>query len=366
MNRIGTGEPLAGAGAFVRDVRRGHVLMWRPWLTGVAKPALAAGIAWQLGSLLPADLGRYAYYAALGAITVQYPTVRDSVRQALTATGAVLCGVALAVGMQWLAWPNALTVAAVIGLGTAIGWWRVLGEQRAWVPIAALFVLTAAAPTTETYVFGYITQVPLGAVIGLAVNYIVLPPLPLEPVHRASEGMRGMLVEQLTTVAWLLREEGRPDQQQWEQRLHDLEPARERTRSARRQAVRARSANPRGGRWTHMTGALEQRAVGLERCSRLIEELSLMLFEFQNHESVVLDGELRDRAVTAFEALAELLDRPPDTRHKELRDRVSTAITELDDAIDAQEFDDSESRYIASAIALATRRCARTMDPPAD
>lgn len=337
--------------------------MRHPAVTAVAKATLAAGMAWQLGSFLPAPLHQYAYYAALGAITVLYPTVRDSTRQALAATGGILCGVLLAVGMQWLSWPNALTVAAVIGLGTAVGRLPMLGEQRSWVPMAALFVLTAATPDTEKFALGYLTQIPLGAAVGLAVNYLVLPPLPLAALHRATQRMRTLLIEQLTVTVQLLGDNAPTEEGAWHERLHDLEPAREQVRFARRQADRARAANFRRAQWANTSGTLARQALALERCSWLIEDLSLMMLEFQQGEGkVALGPELRGRAIAAFEALIALLKQAPgsDGADDVTRHGMDAALDDLIAAVDAHEFTDPETRYIVSAMALATLRCART------
>lgn len=338
-----------------------------PALSAVLKAALAAGLAWQLGFLLPGMLDHYAYYASLGAITVLYPTVRDSTRQAITATGGIMCGVLLAVGMQWLSWPNALTVAIVIALGTAVGRLPFLGEQRSWVPMAALFVLTAASPDTEVFALGYVTQIPLGAAVGLAVNYLILPPLPLAPLHRATQRMRTMMIEQLSAASHLLGESDHIDQAAWRAQLHDLEPAREEMRVARRQADRARSANLRRSRWEDVSGTLMRQATALERCSWLIEDLSVMMIEFEHDDGgAVLGRSLRVRAVAAFEALTELLKEAPgvDGSNADTRRAVDVAVDELIMAVEEEHYSDHEARYVAGSMALATLRCARTFAHP--
>lgn len=334
-----------------------------PALTEVGKAAVAAALGWQVGSLLPPPLGHYAYYAVLGAITVLYPTVRDTARQALAATGGVLCGVLLAVGIQSLSWHNAVTLAVAVGLGTAIGRLGIFGDQRSWVTIAALFVLTASAPNTETFVLGYVTQVPLGAAIGLAVNYLVLPPLPLAALAQATQRMRTLLTEQLTVTVRLLRDDARVDQDSWRAELRDLEPVRAQVRKARRQADRARTANLRRMHWSDTSGTLERQALALERCSWLIEDLSLMMVEFQHRDtSAVLGDELRVRAIASFEALSSLLEQAPGPSGSDAdaRKAADAAIQDLLVCVDHTDFADRETRYIAGAMALATLRCART------
>lgn len=105
------------------------------------KSALAAGLAWLLGSQLPPLVADYAYYASFGAVSVLYPTVSDSFREALRTTAAILAGALLAHLMQWVAFPNAVSVAAVVLLGTLAGAVPFLSEQRRWVVTAGLFML---------------------------------------------------------------------------------------------------------------------------------------------------------------------------------------------------------------------------------
>ena len=91
----------------------------RPRLQLVLKASLAAALAWQIGSAVPGSLSEYADYAPLGAISVIYPAVTDSVREAARAVVAIGLGIAVAVAIQWVAWPNALTVGLVVAAGTA-------------------------------------------------------------------------------------------------------------------------------------------------------------------------------------------------------------------------------------------------------
>ena len=82
--------------------------------TLAVKGGLAAGAAWFAASLLPSPFHDYAYYASLGAVSVIYPALSDSVKLALRATAAIITGALLAVAAGWVSWPNALSVAVLI------------------------------------------------------------------------------------------------------------------------------------------------------------------------------------------------------------------------------------------------------------
>ena len=182
----------------------------RPRLQLVLKASLAAALAWQIGSAVPGSLSEYAYYAPLGAISVIYPAVTDSVREAARAVVAIGLGIAVAMAIQWVAWPNALTVGLVVAAGTALGGWSWLGEQRSWVPVVGLFVLVLGGAETGTYAAGYVGQIGLGALVGLAVNVLVLPPLSLYDVRRTVSEVRGRVADQLCAMADLLEQSGSP------------------------------------------------------------------------------------------------------------------------------------------------------------
>ena len=188
-------------------------------------PGRGAGLAGRLVG--PGSLGDYAYYAPLGAISVIYPAVTDSLQEAARAMVAIALGIAVAMTLQWVAWPNALTVGLVVAAGIALGGWAWLGEQRTWVPVVGLFVLVLGGAQTETYAAGYLGQIALGAVLGLAVNVAVLPPLSLYDVRRTVGQVRVRVADELRSMADLLEQsrsqETAPDARDWRRELEELE-----------------------------------------------------------------------------------------------------------------------------------------------
>lgn len=328
-----------------------------PLIGACLRPAVAAGAAWQLGSLLPGSLGLYGTYASLGAITVMFPAVSDSVKEALRAVAAIMIGVLLAVATQAVSGSNAVTVAIVIAVGTLIGAPRWFGGQRTWVPLAALFVLTVKGTNPDTYAVGYLSQVALGAAVGLVANAVLFPPLPLREVDRAVARVRRLLVGQLRQIGEVWAEGRGQAPDQWRQGLAQLGPAREQLRLVAGQAVRSQRGNLRARRWGQVQGYLIELASALERCSWLIEDLTVMVLEFEHEDSAVL----RQVSAQAFTAVAEVLDHPDEAAvDSRLTARADACIEDLLDRIEESDFADRDHRYLVAAMAVATKRCLHT------
>ncbi|HET7304068.1 MAG TPA: hypothetical protein VFJ12_05900 [Segeticoccus sp.] len=343
------------------NAARASGLAHHPLVVRVFKTALAAGVAYAAGNALPGPLDQYAYYAPLGAVTVIYPAVADSVLQGAKAVAAVLVGVGLAVLTMFIAWPDAVSVALVIGVGTAIaavGWF---GEQRSWVPLAALFVLTASEPETEGYVIGYVTQLPLGAAIGLLTNVLLFPQMSLHDLDNVVHALRLRIVEQLKQMALVLQEGGELDRARWRESLQSLDEPRREMRDMWNQALRSQRGNIRSRRWSGVQHDLLELAQALERCSFLIEDVGLTLTEFETGDSPIFMHELRDGAAETLDALADVLAHPheatpdsPRTRHaQEAVDRLMRQLEEV-------EFTDARRRILASEVAVSAGRVLHT------
>lgn len=246
------------------------------------KTALAAGIAWQLATMLPGFLPQYAYYAPLGALTVMYSALYDSLVEGLRAVCAVSLGVLVSVLLHLIAAPDALTVAVALGVGMVLGSLRQFGDQGSWVPIAALFVFTAGSTNTPHYVAGYVSQLTLGAVVGLVINTAFFAPLGLHEVERATRAVRRQIVRVLTVLVDLVdadEESIDARAQDVEAALADLPETRQRLRIARAQARRAQHGNPRRRRWRREHSDVLALATFTDRAASLLEDLALEMLE---------------------------------------------------------------------------------------
>lgn len=344
-----------------QNAAKAQGVVHHPLIALVFKTAVAAGFAYAAGNGLPGSLDDYAYYAPLGAVTVMYPAVADSVLQGVKATAAILIGVGLAVATMFLTWPNAVSVGVVIGLGTALaalGWF---GEQRSWLPLAALFVLTASEPHTEVYVLGYVTQLPLGAAIGIIANIVLFPQMSLHDLHNAVRSVRVLLVDQLNRMARVLRDDADIDQSRWLQSLEDLDDPRREMRALWSLAQRSQKGNIRSKRWSGVQRDLLQLAGALDRCSFLVEDISVILTEFEGGERPLLGQGLRSHTADTLEALAEVLSHPQETSPDSPRTRrAQEMVDRLVEAINDGEFSDARSRFLAGAVAVSVGRALLT------
>ena len=333
-------------------------LLHHPLTALAAKSAVAAGAAYWAGSSIPSPIGDYSYYAPLAAFTVIYPSIADSFLESARAVAAILLGIAVAVALQLALWTSPFTVGLAIGLGVAagaIGWFR---DQRSWVPLAALFVLSVGGANPENYIIGYVSQVLLGAAIGLATNYALVPPLPDYELDASVTSLRRALVDQLRDLVDDLTSNEEPREDHW-QKVRALAPARERMMTAASQTRRARLGNPRAGRKSELHDALTDLGGALFRCSAAVEAIGVFLLDRKG--STPLDDELRAATATTFSRLADVLDAPDEaSEHAPAVVRAHASVDTLLDRSDDAGGTDREGRYLAGAVAIAARRCLDT------
>ena len=165
------------------------------------KTGVAAGLAFLVGGLLPEPMGAYNYYAAMGAISVVLPALVDSLQAALRTVLAILLGIGVAFVLQLLASTSWWVVGLAIGLSVVVAALPVLRNEASWVPLVALFVLAFGGEDPRLFALGYLVQVPLGALIGLAVNYVLVAPLPIHDLEMGLQHYRLALRDQVRQLA---------------------------------------------------------------------------------------------------------------------------------------------------------------------
>lgn len=313
-----------------------------------AKSAIAAALAWKVGLMLPGGIAEYSYYAPLGALTVMYAGISDSVGEAARAAVAVSLGVLVALVLHAVAGPNAITVGLAIGVGILIGNVRVLGEQGSWVPLAALFVFTVHKADIHDYASAYVLQLVVGMIIGLVVNFALFPSLALHEVQRRASEVRVALIEALAALAEVLRH---PGEQEHADRLgrtalDDLPERASLLREMTERSHRAVKANPRRNRWRSVRSDVLAYGESAQGAATLVEDLSRELLEPG-------DVGLNDRARSA---LAEAVDAVRATIEES-----RYGVTSPDLVADARERLDrvapQGSPYFGLRAAHALRRC---------
>ncbi|KOG64900.1 MULTISPECIES: FUSC family protein [Streptomyces] len=138
------------------------------------KAALAAWVAWAVaGWWLRAPV---AFVAPWVAVVLVESTVYRSIAHGLQQLAAIAVGTVAATAVGLLLHSTVAAMAVVLPLVMLLGQWRRLGSQGIYAATGALFVLTNGSVTVATST-ARLTEALFGAVVGIAVNALVRPPL---------------------------------------------------------------------------------------------------------------------------------------------------------------------------------------------
>jgi uncharacterized membrane protein YgaE (UPF0421/DUF939 family) len=336
-----------------------------------AKAALAAGVAWQLAELFPSPISQYAYYAPLGALLAMYPSLASSVRAGVQTLLGILFGATIALAVDALLPTNALTIALVIGAGVGAGAVPWLGEQRAWVPFTALFVLTIGQAGSMAYPVSLLVLTLVGVTVGTLVNFLVFPPLHLRETERALRALQELVAEQLDEIADGLEQNEVPDRDAWEQRTRDVAP----TVSTMHQAVgelwSSTRGNPRAIRHREDTAWQERQAQAFKRMALLVEDLVDVLAEVEQADVPALpfDDRVRLQCADATRRLSELTRYWADHHASaEENDRLNSlvqsacrSLVTLEDSVAEDPASGGADPFVAGSVVTTLRRCLGAM-----
>lgn len=313
------------------------------------KTGVASAVAWKLGNLMPPDLAQYSYYAPLGALTVMYSVLSDSVKEAFKAGIAFTIGVLGALTLYKTALPNAFSVGIALGVGILVGKVARLGAQSTWVPLAALFVFTAGRNDLNDYTLGYLLQITLGMVVGLVVNATVFPSLGLHDVERHAMVVRTDIGDSLQAFADHFRHPTPQTEDQLRMScLQGLPASAAVLRELGEEAGRAGRGNFRRARWDRVRADVLGLNEATQACALLLEDLAREVLE--DGLKTVTDDQRRalgDAAATVKAAI----------------DNAQFAVVPGERAREANELLDASMRdeapYIAERITQSLRRCVR-------
>ncbi|MFG2720114.1 aromatic acid exporter family protein [Streptomyces sp. NPDC048416] len=207
------------------------------------KAAAAALIAWALaGWWWKAPMALLAPWTALFLVQ---STVYRSLKTALQQFVVVVVGTLLAAGAGVLTGDTMLAMLIVLPVTMLFGSYARFGTQGLNAPTAALFVLVYGTYSGFDIIHRFLETL-LGAVIGLAVNALVLP-----PVHsRSVRHLRGRLPEESAALLHAVADglgEGdvaREDAQAWHDRARRLTDRVTDLRTARRWSDESYRFNP--------------------------------------------------------------------------------------------------------------------------
>lgn len=129
-----------------------------------------------------------------------------SVAQALQVLVSMTFGTLIA-ALAWVMCGSTIgAMAAVLPITILLGNWRRFGDKGMYSSTSALFVLSYG-PVTGATIAHRLGEALLGALIGLAVNFLIRPPMHLRDSRRAALDVADEVAEILAESAAGLREQ---------------------------------------------------------------------------------------------------------------------------------------------------------------
>ena len=295
-------------------------------LLQVVKTVLATIVAWVVCDLLIPD-GPPPVFGAIAAMLVVQPSLNQSMAKGVERSVGVAAGVLLATGMGVVlgtsAWVVLLAVTAAFGLSWAL---RLTTGSGIQIAISALLVLTLGASTPD-YAFFRIVETMIGAVIGIVIHLLLVPPVALAPARTALDLLGVETAEAMERLAdALVSKKTRPGRILLIVDARRLSPLRDEALETIEAAADSLTLNPRAARYR---GELEAMRETLDLLSRIGTQVRGMTRAYVDH----YDEGVREEPLVPGIA-EELLRAAHDTRMK-LHLAVPTAAGGLDDTAPA-------------------------------
>jgi len=345
-------------------------LPFRKWFTNsrlllAAKTALAVGLAWLIAPLVPGVADEYPYYAPLGALVSMTATLMSSVRTGLGTLVGLGIGILLAGAVIILSEPNVITISLVVGIGVLIAgsrWFKAGGD---YVPTAALFVLIVGGPNADNYSVGYLVQMAVGITVGLAVNFLILPPLTVTTAVLQLNEFRELLARHLSEMAKALVETWPPEHEDWASRAGLLRGTSDDVRKALQDADESTKANPRAQLHKRDLGVDYADLYALETITFHVRDVTEVLAAsiWKRGFEAELPSDLRAPLSDVLTAVADaLLARNSGDDDEAIR-VADDALQELLSKLDDQPSTTSSSLSVAVAVAMNARRILAALQP---
>ncbi|WP_307478241.1 FUSC family protein [Pseudarthrobacter sulfonivorans] len=334
-----------------------------------AKAALAAGLAFAIAPLMPGPAAEYPYYAPLGALVSMYHNVAGSVRQGFQALVGLAIGIGLAFALVSISDPSPVSVAVFMGLGILLGGLPRIGSGSDWIPTAALLVLLVGGSNADDFSFGYLIQMGAGVAVGIAVNFLIFPPLHFSAAADSLGELRLALGKQLTDMGAALTEKWPPEHEDWSRRSDELSEAARTVRHLVQEADASRRANPR--RRLHPRDVdLDYRNLrDLERVTFHIQDMTEVLSDVIWSEDVPYTVPFQDSAplAAAMNAAGELLAafHGEDTAEQKRLYAAAESAVEACMAATSQRDQEDAAVTASESILLSLHRILRAVRPAA-
>jgi uncharacterized membrane protein YccC len=226
--------------ASLRASTRGPILQ-------VVKTSVAAVLAWLVCEFVlqqPLPI-----FAAIAALLVVQPSVNQSLAKGVERSLGVIAGVLIAYGAGAIFGHASWVVLAVIVVALLLAWLLKLAPGSAnQIPISAMLVLAIGAQTPG-YAGLRIAETVIGAVIGLVVNALIVPPLLDGPARAAVVALGRAEAGTLTALAIALREpQSRGELETILAQARTLRPLSDAASDSIAKADESLTFNPRAGR----------------------------------------------------------------------------------------------------------------------
>ena len=150
-------------------------------------------------------------FAAIAAIIVVQPSVNASLGKALERSTATVIGVAIALGASLAFGSPSWLVLVAIAAAIITGWaFKLTPATANQIAISAMLsiVIGAAAPD---YALVRILETILGAIIGIIVNAVIVPPVALAPARTAVATLGGDIAQLLEDLGAVLSRRTSPE-----------------------------------------------------------------------------------------------------------------------------------------------------------
>jgi len=291
------------------------------------KAAIAAGLAFAIAPLMPGAASHYAYYAPLGALVAMYHNVAGSMKQGAQALAGLAMGIGLAFVLVSISEPSPLTVALFMGVGVLLGGLPGIGSGSDWIPTAALLVLLVGGSNAEDFSYGYLVQMAAGVAVGIAVNFLIFPPLHLNAAASSLADLRVALGKQLLDMGAALKEKWPPEHEDWSRRSDELAAAARSVRHLVKEADASRRANPRRKLHPRDMDQDFRDLQDLERVTFHIQDMTDVLSDVIWEDDVPYAIPLQDSEplADAITATGELVSAGTDGDDQDRKDRYDAA-----------------------------------------
>lgn len=272
-----------------------------------AKTTLAAVLAFVVADRL--QTSDAPVLAPLTALLVVQLTLYETVAHGIGRIASVVLGVLLSIGIAASVGLTWWSIGGVVATSLVVGRLLQLGSHLLEVPITAMIVLSSVVTgdNTDSVALGRVYETLIGAAVGVAVNFVLAPPLYVQPAGDA-------LGELSDTMAMFLRGLAEDLRRGWSREASDhwLDEARSlgkevaRADRALERAEESARFNPRGGRARVAQPRLRTGLTGLEHAYVSLRNLCRALLD----RTYSLPPELARRAYSdpARSALADVLD----------------------------------------------------------